>query len=503
MILYKYLISVLALFIQINSSVGQIKRDYQWVMGYDSSLLDVDGTVLQFDFNKCVSELSIILTESNFHMEGANTSMSDTSGHLLFYTNGCYIVNTAGDIMDNGSGINPGLMEDIYCPAGGSVWVQGVIALPSPGSDSLYYVFNLDMDLPYWLTDYVDIAPERLYYQMIDMSQAGGLGSVILKNQVAVQDTFARGSMKAVRHANGVDWWVIVPKSHSNCYYLTLVTAQGVEPPILECEGKIWNDTDIGAQTDFTPDGKKYMRCNQYNGMNIFDFDNATGELSNPIVIDFPNDTFYAAGVSVSANSRFLYLSARTKLYQFDLQASDIAASQLQIGEYDGYGIPNAPIFYISALAPDNKIYISGTSSHRWLHVIHAPDSLGVNCRFEQRGLALPAYNFATIPNFPHYRSGPNECDSTSSHKEVLIPDNAHRIFPNPATNQITIKTNITNSFGNIRFVIYNLMGQTVKDIIVSDNTSIDIAQLKPGAYYYTVQIDGYWSTGKFIKIAE
>src|SRR5690606_1796319 len=192
-------------------------------------------------------------------------------------------------------------------------------------------------------------------------------------------------------------------------------------------------DNDTGTQVVFTPDANKYIRVNPFNGLNIFDFDNEKGELSNPIVIDFPNDTFYYAGASASANSRFLYISARTKLYQFDLQAVDIAASKTLIGVWDGFDDPYPIIFYYSALAPDNKIYISGTSSHKYLHVIHKPDSLGLACEFEQRGIELPSYNFATIPNFPHYRSQPTavDCDPTVYTEEIAPFQEGFKMYPN------------------------------------------------------------------------
>lgn len=424
-------------------------------------------------------------------MEGSNTSMSDEEGNLLFYSNGCYIVNKLGEIMENGDSINPGLIQDVWCPAGGSVIAQGVIAIPAPGSDSLYYLFNLDYGQPYFQTIYIGVAPEHLYYQVIDMSLDNGLGKVIAKNQIAVQDTFSRGTVKAVRHANGEDWWVLTQKSHTNCYFLTLVTAQGVQPPQLECEGKVWDDNDLGTQVVFTPDAQKYIRVNPINGLNIFDFDNETGDLSNPIVIDFPNDTFYHAGASVSANSRFLYISARTKLYQFDLQADDIAASKTLIGIWDGFDDPYPITFYYSALAPDNKIYISGTSSHKYIHIIHKPDSLGLACGFEQRGVELPSYNYATIPNFPQYRSQPMEvdCDSLVNAKEELHLDKAISLYPNPVKGIVSIQ--FDKPFANSFIEVYDLLGRRrLSKQVEQGIEQIDLGFLEEGVYIITYKSD-------------
>ncbi|MBK6993679.1 MAG: hypothetical protein IPH31_01645 [Lewinellaceae bacterium] len=246
-------------------------------------------------------------------MEGANTSISDETGNLLFSSNGCKVINFQGEIMENGDSINPGLIEDIYCPSGGSPLIQGVIAIPSPEGDSIYYVFNVDFDQPYLLdTNFLGLAPQRLFYQKVDMAKDSGYGALVLKNQIAVFDTLARGNIQAVKHANGQDWWIIVPKSHSNCYFLVPVTSEGVQPAQLKCVGKIWNDQDLGAQVTFSPDSKKYIRFNAWNGLNIFDFDASTGDLYNPVHIDFSNDTINSiAGVAVSPNSRYLYVCAR------------------------------------------------------------------------------------------------------------------------------------------------------------------------------------------------
>lgn len=475
-----------------NTLSGQSKHDYQWIMGYDYSQLP--DQIISMDFNYCPVYISHINTVSLFEMAGSNTSMSDNEGKLLFYSNGCYVVNAEGQVMENGDTINPGYIQDIWCPGGGSPLTQGAISLPAPGSDSLYYVFNMDFEWPYAQdTNFFGFAPQRLYYHVINMSQAGGLGKVVQKNQVAVQDTLGRAHLQAVRHANGVDWWVITPKSHSNCYFLTLIDAQGVHPPVLECEGKVWSDYDSSGQAVFTPDGKKYIRFNWYNGINIFDFDTGTGELSNPTLIEFPNDTFYFGGAAVSPNSRFLYALAIRKLYQFDLEAPNIEASKILVGEWDGAADPDPTVFYLAALAPDNQIYISGISSHEYLHVIHKPDNPGLACEFEQRAVHLPSYNYATIPNFPQYRSQPTmvDCDSIDGSNEIPRPLANIKIYPNPASENITIQ--FEDLPGEDIFIeMYDLLGQirfsTKVNLLIE---KIDMTVLEEGMYIIVIKNNG------------
>jgi hypothetical protein len=432
-------ITLLALLFSVTSIWGQEKRDYQWIIGYDYSGLP--DQIISMNFLENPVFISQIATASGFWMEGSNTSMSNAEGNLLFYSNGCKIVNAQGEVMLNGDSINPGQIQNFFCPFGGSPIRQGVIALSAPGNESLYYVFNLDWDQPYLLdTNYFGVAPQRLFYQVIDMNHDSGNGAVILKNQIAVQDTFARGNISAVRHANGKDWWVIVPKSHSNCYFLVLITAEGVQPAQLKCSGHIWTDDDSGAQATFSPNLKKYIRFNSWNGLNIYDFDNATGDLSNPLRITFPNDTInYIAGVSVSSNSRYLYVSARKRVYQFDLQASDIESSKIKVAEWDGTYNPSATIFYFSALAPDGKIYISSTSSTLNLHVIEKPNCPGLTCQMVQRGVELPALNFATIPNFPHYRMSNEACDTTNNTIDTELSGYPIALYPNPTKGELWV----------------------------------------------------------------
>jgi Secretion system C-terminal sorting domain len=496
----KFTIIALAVLFSAPPLCGQEKRDFQWIIGYDYSGLPDQTISMNFLENPLL--ISHVATVSGFGMEGSNTSMSNAEGNLLFYSNGCMIINSKGEVMLNGDSINPGIIQNFYCSGGGSPLGQGVISLPAPESDSLYYVFNLDMDQPYLNSNFLGVAPQRLFYQVVDMVQDSGFGAVTQKNQIAVQDTFARGNISAARHANGKDWWVIVPKSHSNCYFLVPITSEGVQAAQLKCSGHEWSDDDSGAQATFSPDLKKYIRFNAWNGLNIFDFNNATGDLSNPVHILFPNDTIkYIAGVAVSANSKYLYLCARKRVYQFDLHAADIEASKVKVAEWDGFSNPSATNFYLAALAPDGKIYISSTSSTLNLHVIEKPNCPGLSCQLIQHGVELPSYNFATIPNFPHYRMSSDGCDTITNSTVTIIDKNLIAIYPNPTKGEfwlnypeiddIGIELNIFNLFG--RLVFYSCIRQPL--------SKIDIFHLNPGAYIYLIKKPGMVNTGKIMKI--
>lgn len=481
----------------------QEKRDYNWILGYDQSLLDTISEVISINFNTSTPIISNFNSIYDFWMEGSNTAMSDREGKLLFYSNGCKIINRAGAIMKNGGLINPGLIELLYCEGGGSPLIQGVLSLPYPGHDSLYFVFTIDFDIPYQGVDSVlAVAPQRVYYQLIDMSLENGLGAVTSQNQIALMDTFSRSCLHAVRHANGTDWWIIIPKSHSNCYFLLPLTTQGLQPYQLKCSGHVWSDDDVSAQSVFSPDTKKYIRFNAFNGLNIFDFDNANGELSNPVRITFPNDTINSIlGVAVSSNSKYLYVSARKKLYQFDLHAPDIEASKVLVAVWDGFQNPYSTLFYISALAPDGKIYISNTSSTYNLHVIDKPNCPGLACEVRQHGITLPSYNFATIPNIPHYRGSYGDCDSTSNVIQDMLGGAPVALYPNPANDYLWMNYPQLEGRSYI-LMIYDVSGSTVMHL--EGNVAlnqIDISGLRPGTFFYSIRIGASMVSGKFVKL--
>jgi hypothetical protein len=487
---------LLGLLLVTGSLLGQQNRGMNWIMGGGS-----DGYGLKLDFNEVPVAITYEQTGSN--MEGSNTSMSDGEGQLLFSSNGCRIANAEGEIMMNGDSINPGIIERIYCTNNGaSPLRQGVVAVPAPGSEGRYYVFNLDIDYAYLdIPDVIAIAPLRLYYHIVDMELDGGLGAVVEKQQIALQDTFARGKLQAVRHANNRDWWIVLPKSLSNCYYMVPLTPDGLQPAQLKCAGLPWGHEDNG-QAVFSPDLKKYARFNAWNGLNIFDFDNGTGELSNPVRIDFPTEEVGPiTGVAISPSSRFLYTCAFTKVYQFDLEAEDIAASQVLVAEWDGTYNPAATIFYMAALAPDGKIYISSTSSTLNLHVIEQPDKPGLACQLVQRGVNLPGFNFATVPNIPHYCSEAEPgCGTPTGSAESALGGQAVALYPNPTAGELWV--NAPGLSGRpYRLRLYSLQGKEVLSARSQQPLShFDLSHLPPGTYVYLLESGSERASGKIVK---
>ena len=229
-----------------------------------------------------------------------------------------------------------------------------------------------------------------------------------------IADTLDVGKISSVRHANGRDWWVVIPEEDKNNFYRLLITPDSV----YQYEPQVFADaTPSGVgQVKFSPRGDKYASLNtvslgedQY--INIFDFDRCNGLFSNPIQFTY-RDTAFMGGLEFSDNGRFLYVPSFGYLYQYDLLAEDIEESQVKV--FSGSAIQPWG-FSLAQLAPDGKIYMSTQGSKDSLHIIHRPNLPFPHCEFDYLGLPLPPPSWRTLPNFPYYGLGPldgSPCDT-------------------------------------------------------------------------------------------
>jgi len=389
------------------------KHDYVWLFGYNSNPDNTNfgGSVIDFNFNP--TDIYYEYRDINFGF--TNASICDSTGSLLFYTNGIFIANTINEPMQNGDNLEIGSYHD-----NPSIWgqllVQGSLILPVPESENLYYLFHAPLDVGGYPTQY----SSKTYYSVIDMTLDNGRGAVIEKNVVAIDDILYPGYITATRHANGRDWWIVVRRYYTGEYYRLLIHPGGVENLGIQDAGPGLPHPGVG-QAVFSPDGTKYANYQTVtieggSFLDIYDFDRCSGTFSEPVRINHI-DSAWAAGVAISPNSRYLYASSFVKIYQYDLWAENIGASKDTVAIWDGFFVPPvfATTFFLAQLAPDGKIYISANNSVPYLHVINNPDLPGANCDVCQHCVELPTYNAFSMPNFPNYRLGALEgspCDT-------------------------------------------------------------------------------------------
>ncbi len=343
-----------------------------------------------------------------------NANISDSSGNLLFYTNGVWIANANNDTMVNGDSLNPGFYT--YLEPNGLRVKQGNLILPLPGDTSIYYLFHETL---FNDQSVGDLRVPEIFYSVIDMRLDSGLGAVVQKNVTLLSDTLTIGAITSCKHANGRDWWIVFHKSKGRRYYKYLLTPSGLQGPFMQDIGYSIAPDDWIWQSCFSPDGSKFASVMARDTMDVMDFDRCTGMFSNATSLCI-NDSAAGRGVAFSPSSQVMYVSSMNYVYQYHFYSASVESSKQLIILFDGYADINAPYytgFYLSQLANDNKIYMNTGNGSKWFTVVNDPDSIGYKCNILQHSFRLPTYNGFTIPNFPNYFLGAEAgsvCDSLS-----------------------------------------------------------------------------------------
>ena len=486
----KYFYSSFLLFFLVqSSSFSQVKYDYNWLFGIGPLSIMGEGTLINFNDKP--------INISTYDTLGAaisqtNVTISDKDGNLLFYSNGCFISDATNNVMMNGDSLNPGrLHNDFYCNTSGYRIVQGMIGIPSVENENVFLLFHVKDTL---ITNpVIDVYGDILYCTTIDMTLNNGLGAVIKKNEVIIQDSLNTGEIMAVKHANGLNWWILMPKHKSNGYFTLLLTETGIDA-IFEQSIGIPIDPGGGGQAVFSPNGNIYARYNTFDDLVVYDFDRNTGLLSNFRQANIPVGTSVTGGIAISPNSRFIYCHNKFEIYQFDLEADDLQASSVKVATYDGFTSPFPTNFYLAQLGPDCRIYINSTNGVDVLHVINHPDEKGVACEVAQHSIQLASNHVFSIPNYPNYRLGlgpPCDTSIVVSNQNIFIPPAAIKVYPNPANEVIHLEWE--NSFtGPFSLRLKNALGEIVKEKKVAVNTGTEelwVEEIPSGVYFLEVMM--------------
>ncbi|HMG16356.1 MAG TPA: T9SS type A sorting domain-containing protein [Saprospiraceae bacterium] len=473
------------------------KFDQHWLIGYDydqqgniyNSYLDFSNDTLTVTSRPSLSRFSLSL----------DISMSDKEGNFLFYSDGCKIAGPDNQVINNGGNINQGGTALAYCSDIGYPVMQGGLVLTSPGNLDQYNYIGYYLQF----TDKYGTRPLRLYNHHLDFTN--GIGKVTSKNASIIQDTFSSGNLAACKHANGEDWWILAPKIQSNEYYTVLLDKTGFKKKDKQSIGPLFDRfTDWSGQAIFSPDGKKYARYDRGNDLTIFDFDRCDGLLSNPLHItinDYADTLSIGCGIAFSSNSRFLYAPSGLSIYQFDMDAVDIPNSQITVAQSTD-SIPAN--FFLAQLGPDNKIYICSIGSIYALHVIDKPNLPGKACNVKLYNIPLFYQVNGSMPYYPNYRLGPLEgqpCDSINNTSSQNLISSVI-VYPNPASDAITIEFSETLPAKEFVLEILNLSGRVILTRAVSteSNQVIQVSDFNPGMYLWRIKNQVEVSrTGKII----
>ena len=470
----------------------------------------VGGTKSAIDFNSGAAVP--FLRDSTLTVNRSNASICDKDGNLLFYTNGYRVYNKNYQLMQNGNGLEIGDYED--WGYGYNSLPDGIVIVPMPGDTNRYYIFHGDVNyVTFGPSPFVDVLlPTRIFCSVVDMSLAGGLGGIVSgqKNVVLFSDTLTSCGIKAVKHGNGRDYWLLMHELESNRYYRFLIDPYGIHGPYEQNIGPELNGYNaLGFSTlHFNEETTTAAQLvTEATSIVLYDFDRCTGEFFNQRQFQVSDTLYYTLGAAFSPSGQYLYATGNFHLlWQFDATAFDVFASRKLVAQYNGLMNPFPTDFYQLRLAPDNKIYIHSYDFNFSLHVIHEPDSAGAACDFEANGLTInpPGWSWRGFPNIVKYwLPAVSGCDTLTSTKPLSIPTFTFSVYPNPFANEFQISA--TGVASEVNLEVTNVMGQRVHQAVLHPvnnrvHASVDLSASAAGVYVVRFAADGRQHQCKIVK---
>ena len=483
------------------------KRDYEWIFGNQYFALDtVDHIYLNFSTDSLTLAYRRVPGQDLYQ---TNASVCDTAGHLLFYSNGCVLVNADFEYIPGADTINRGVRWSMHCAltpsltvTSGYVIVNGCWILPVAENKFKVYYADLINSTAH---------SSGIRFATVDRDPMSGALAGKDPDTYLLQADLQPEARGVVRHANGRDWWMVNEAWQDKKYYISLIDSSKTVHPtdtqdFAELPPRVFHG---GSQGCFSPDGEKYCTISAKNQCQVYDFDRCTGKLSNLVYIPLPvsyDSVGASTGIAVSPNSRFMYLMLGLSVWQYDLTASDMEASKIRVAQHDGWNyyinnIPFSTTFYQSQLGPDGKIYIFPPAGRHAFSVIDQPDSLGVACNVIQHKYFFPDWSTVSQPpRFPNFRLGPlvgSPCDTLTSSIQGLEPIKANMVLrPNPATSYAVADISLPEYSADmmLTLTITDLSGSEVGQYRVPPYAAlqrVETEQLPNGLYFVSLKSRG------------
>jgi gliding motility-associated-like protein len=361
------------------------------------------------------------ITDGNLSTIEGSSSIANTKGQLLFYSDGITIYDKNGNPMKS---LVPGDTSAVTIPLGGnSRSTQSALIVPKPtcrGCEYLYYVYTTS-----------EIRGNKvLTYSVVDMRQNSGKGAIVEKNVPVTQNGTEQSA--SVRNDRDSTYWVVNRKFDSNCFEIRHLTT--AENPIVTtyCGGQKIDSLaqaegymKIGpADTSSANKGNRPMAVvipgPPKNSVDLYTFNDSTGVMTFNRTLQLGNAPPKAYGVEFSPDGNSLYVTMLADTNRDGSQKGTSYVVKYDLTQKDSLLTQSRTVVDSSTtrqygsiqIGPDGRIYVAVKGS-RNLGTIENPnggllDSLQFNPAGQSLGgktsqLGLPNL----VSNFNDQSSGP------------------------------------------------------------------------------------------------
>lgn len=393
------------------------KQDFEWIVNYNYLKFNRDSGsgCTKISFNSSSGNPDIYFDSVNIiEFYRSASCIADSDGKFLFAFNGYHAEDATGERIIKWENIKDNC-EPIP---------QGHLIVPIPGKTDEFYLFTT-------AAKYVGgegvVGVIELSRSILKINTGKRIEVMSGKEQV-IADTLDAGKISACKHANGRDWWIIVPVDRINHFYNILLTPNGIDTIFLQKVNNLYRAADVGFSC-FSPNGEYYvigsnMAFDHLNGIgnyiDFYHFDRCSGTIFNHQYEYIDSLRPYGVGVEFSPDNKYLYVASGNSLFQYAIKNGQLKDKNI-VANYDGYlteylpGKFSANPFHQLQLAPDGRIYVGNLISYsKDFSVISKPNNIYNKCDFRQHNISIPTVK-TVMPSFPKFRLGPLDgsiCDT-------------------------------------------------------------------------------------------
>ena len=372
------------------------------------------------------------LTDGQLNTQEGVSTISDRNGILLFYTDGITIWDRNHEAMPNANGTLNGHPSS----------TQSGIIIPHPGNSDLYYIFTTD-----------ELAGSNgLAYTIVDISLPGNgttvapLGNVVNGELNIALTNPVTEKICGIVKGNSSGYWLVAHGWNNNRFYSFDISCNGLDlNPVITDIGNIHagGGSNVNAVGYMKPtiDGKKLALVNRNNNsIDVYDFDIASGEVSNELVIR-PNDNLLY-GIEFTLDGDYLFIGGSNILSRFSFITNEIIKISIDKSTpfFDANGIRAIQ------LGPDENLYVS---IRNWDHLSVINNPTGLNPSLTVSQIYLDPDNTGRIcrfglPNIFYY----DFYDSTESITTTVCSNEQYEYNGEFYLAGTTNEVNLTNNEG-------------------------------------------------------
>jgi len=327
------------------------------------------------DFNALPDNPAIAIQGPLNTPEGTSV-ISDRNGQVIFSTDGYSIYDKLGQDITPPGGIG-----------GDNTSTQSALIIPVPGDETLYYIFTTN--------EIYGTGTYEVRYSLFDLKLNNGVGGLAEYNQLL----FGPSTERITGDAN----WLIAHEYGNNSFRAYRITVDGISNPVVSSVG---SDHMVTSPEN----GQGYMKLGAQNRLvvalstpgvsnvvEIFDFIDSTGVVTNFRTVDLGSTTGQVYGVEVSPGGNKLFATLKnpggSTMYEFAFDSLG--------NPYYQQGVAQSGELGAIQIGPDGQLYvaINGSTNLGMFSAVEDTTAL-TNLSLQPFALAAGTTSTLGLPNF-------------------------------------------------------------------------------------------------------